>query len=89
MNLDFAKLRQSLTNIEAGRGNLTTLVALWRQSEVTALPERFGVALDTILMRMESGSLFDEDGCSFSQHDMVGALRHWLQRAEQVIADQT
>lgn len=38
-------------------------------------------ALDEILTRMESGSLFCEESCSFSQGDLRDALAHWLAHA--------
>jgi hypothetical protein len=79
---DFRALRQSLADREAGRMEVAALANLWRQ-QATTLPAQFAQALDMILMRLESGSLFDQDSCSFSQHDMLASLRQWLQQAEQ------
>ena len=45
---------------------------------LAALTPRHRHALDEILTRMESGSLFSEKSCSFSQGELRDALAQWL-----------
>ena len=46
-----------------------------------ALPPQFEEVLLQLLDRLESSALFDEESCSFSQKDLVGSLRLWLDKA--------
>lgn len=52
----------------------------------TALSPRHRHALDEILTRMESGSLFSEESCSFSQGELRDALAQWLAHAGSYLA---
>jgi hypothetical protein len=65
--------------------NMLAFAKLWRGQDalLSALPERFGAALEHILQRLESGASFSEESCSFSQKDLLDALGAWLDRAEQ------
>jgi hypothetical protein len=81
----FSALRTSLAELEQGRIDIAALVKRW-QTCAAELPTQFSQALDPILMRLESSRLFDQDGCSFSRHEILDAMRHWLQQAEQVIS---
>jgi hypothetical protein len=47
------------------------------------LPEKYGVALENFLSRVESSSLFTEESCSFSKKDLANALSIWLQKVQQ------
>ena len=47
------------------------------------LPEKYGVALENVLSRVESSSLFTEESCSFSKKDLANALRVWLEKVQQ------
>jgi hypothetical protein len=73
--VDFDALHRSLADHEHGRIDVAALVKLWRDSTATA---QLTQALDAILMRLESGAMFDEDSCSFSQPELILALRQWL-----------
>lgn len=75
------RLRARETGIHAFAGAARSQHAL-----LAALPERFGQALEQILQRMESGSLFAEESCSFSQGDLHRLLDQWLDRADAVLA---
>jgi hypothetical protein len=79
-----AELRQSL---QSSPDNMQVFASLWRGQDelLSALPERFGAALENILQRLESGASFSEESCSFSQKDLLDALASWLDRAEQVL----
>ena len=47
------------------------------------LPEKYGAALENVLSRVESSSLFTEESCSFSKKDLANALRVWLEKVQQ------
>jgi hypothetical protein len=47
-----------------------------------ALPEKFFHVLDPILDRLESGALFSEESCSFSQRDLLDAIEAWSEKAK-------
>ena len=46
----------------------------------------FAQALDQLLLPLESGSLFTEESCSFSQHDLFDNLQVWLDKAKARLA---
>jgi hypothetical protein len=48
----------------------------------SALPDKFFTVLDPILDRLESGALFSEESCSFSQRDLLDAIDAWLLKAQ-------
>lgn len=41
--------------------------------------------MEDLLGRMEAGSLFTEESCSFSQEDLQANLAVWLDKAEQAV----
>ncbi|MDB5727739.1 MAG: hypothetical protein JWR25_783 [Noviherbaspirillum sp.] len=49
------------------------------------LPARYAHVMEDLLGRMEAGSLFTEESCSFSQEDLQANLAVWLDKAEQTI----
>ncbi|MDB5771370.1 MAG: hypothetical protein JWM42_1744 [Burkholderia sp.] len=55
---------------------------------LAALPPRYGQVMEDLLGRMEAGSLFTEESCSFSQEDLQANLEVWLEKAGQTIAKQ-
>jgi hypothetical protein len=68
-----------------GEMPLHTLARTWRdaaQAHQPALPARYLEVLERVLNQLESAVLFTEESCSFSQGDMIGALRDWLTRAQ-------
>jgi hypothetical protein len=74
-------------SLQSSPENMLAFAKLWRGQHdlLTALPERFGAALENILQRLESGASFSEESCSFSQKDLLDALGAWLDRAEQLL----
>lgn len=60
-----------------------TLAGRWRAQTdlLQALPPRYGEVLENLLQRLESGSLFTEESCSFSQSELHDSLRLWLEKA--------
>lgn len=77
-------LRDTLDALRARRIASADLCRTWRaqQELVGALPPRYGEVMEALLARLESGSLFGEESCSFSQHDLIAALADWLDKAE-------
>ena len=47
------------------------------------LPEKYDTALENVLSRVESSSLFTEESCSFSKKDLANTLRVWLEKVQQ------
>ncbi|GAA6118671.1 hypothetical protein [Acidovorax sp. FG27] len=54
-----------------------------------ALPARYDEVLLGLLDRLESGALFAEESCSFSQQDLVDSLQMWADKAGATVAAQT
>lgn len=49
---------------------------------LAALPPQFATVLQQLLDRLESGALFSEESCSFSQKDLLDSLQQWLDHAQ-------
>jgi ribosomal protein L16 Arg81 hydroxylase len=79
------RLRQALQSLGEGSLSVTAFAAAWRSEEalLQVLPPGFTRLRDDLLQRLESGSLFDEESCSFSREDLCAALGVWLERAAQ------
>jgi hypothetical protein len=71
---------QRLRNDTLGMAAFSQL-AMQQTSLATALPERFGEVLSQLLNRLESGALFTEESCSFSQKELLDSLQLWLDKA--------
>ena len=63
--------------------NINRFCQIWRgQTQLlTTLPPQFGEVMENLLSRLESGSLFTEESCSFSQADLIAQLGMWLDKA--------
>jgi hypothetical protein len=48
-----------------------------------SLPQKYQDALESVLTRIESSSLFTEESCSFSKKDLAHALNVWLEKSQQ------
>lgn len=77
-------LRSSLDQLQKKYMAVPAFCALWRSQEalLNALPARYREVLEDLLGRLEAGSLFTEESCSFSQDDLAANLSVWLQKAE-------
>lgn len=84
MNDSIAALRQGVDAARSGSLPVGELIVLFRShaGRLEGLPERFGQVLESLLMQLESGSLFTEESCSFSQQDLLDGLVAWLDQAE-------
>jgi hypothetical protein len=83
-------LRQSLGNLQQKRITIAAFCQTWRQQAgmLSNLPPRYALVMEDLLARMEAGSLFTEESCSFSQEDLQASLAAWLDKAEQTLAAQ-
>ena len=67
-----------------GTGQSAELIQAFRVfCKDSQLPEKYGTALENVLSRVESSSLFTEESCSFSKKDLANALRVWLEKVQQ------
>ena len=57
--------------------------ALWPRQDLllSALPPRYAEVMEDLLGRLETGSRFSEESCSYSQDDLLAALGDWLGKA--------
>ena len=60
----------------------------WRTqaTQLIELPPRFREVLEDLLSRLETGSLFTEESCSFSLTDLLTTLDMWLDNARQSLS---
>lgn len=81
-------MRTALEQLCAGHASIATLCSTWRASEevMNALPPRYRQVAEDLLGRLEAGSLFTEESCSFSQKDLTDSLATWLDKAQQTLA---
>lgn len=80
-------LRTSLDDLQHKRITTHAFCQAWRAQSalVSALPPRYGQVMEDLLGRMEAGSLFTEESCSFSQEDLQANLSVWLDKAQQTL----
>ena len=50
-----------------------------------ALPEKYSTVYHDLLDRLESGALFSEESCSFSQRDLLDSLTMWAEKAQKTL----
>ncbi|SEL23972.1 hypothetical protein SAMN05518845_105394 [Variovorax sp. YR750] len=81
LQLDAIAVR--IAALRDGGGSITTLSNEARASTelLGALPPRYGEVLLNLLDRLESGALFSEESCSFSQKDLLDNLQVWADKA--------
>jgi len=80
-----ASLQVALQALRSGEITPQAFSALGRSqtSLHAALPPRYSEVLHELLDRLESGALFTEESCSFSQRDLMDHLQSWLDQAAQ------
>ena len=83
----FLALRTALDDLQYRRMNIADFCQIWRAQSalLAALPPRYGQVMEDLLSRLESGSLFNEESCSFSQDDLYAGLAAWLEKANQAV----
>lgn len=81
--LSTSDLKNLLNDWQSGQASLQEVLSGFRTYHLNSrLPEKFGKALENVLGRLESASLFTEESCSFSQKDLIDALSIWLDKAQ-------
>jgi len=81
-------LRDAMSKLRASDITISSFCQLWRaQTNLhQSLPERYTQVAEDLLGRLEAGSLFTEESCSFSQVDLLDNLSVWLDKAEKNLA---
>jgi len=76
-------MTECLQACQQGHLPVAELSRQWRShAAALGLPERFGEVLGGVLDRLESGALFSEESCSFSQKDLLASLQLWADKAQ-------
>ena len=80
-------LRTTLDDLRQKRASIPEFCSAWRKETalLDALPPRYKEVMEDLLGRMEAGSLFTEESCSFSQEDLQANLAVWLDKARQTL----
>ncbi|MBB5391479.1 MULTISPECIES: hypothetical protein [unclassified Herbaspirillum] len=88
LNQSLDAMRAALRQLQDGEIGIAALCAAWRAqgAVLAALPPRYEQVAEDLLGRLEAGSLFTEESCSFSQHDLIDSLNTWLDKATHTLA---
>lgn len=80
-------LQAAIHALKENQISVAEFCSVWRASTglLSALPERYSRVMEDLLGRLEAGSLFTEESCSFSQEDLQANLQIWLDKARQQI----
>jgi hypothetical protein len=83
--------QRALSEMHHGQLRATEFVAQSRglHNLLEALPERYGKVYHDLLDRLESGALFSEESCSFSQRDLLDSLQTWADKAATQLQQQS
>jgi hypothetical protein len=81
----FTQLQASLESLGRQTVSVADFCKTWRAQVdlLAALPPRYAQVLEDLLGRLEAGSLFTEESCSFSQSELIAQLGMWLDKAAQ------
>jgi hypothetical protein len=81
-------LQETIDGLRQKSITITDFCRTWRAQPalLAALPPRYGQVMEDLLGRLEAGSLFTEESCSFSQEDLLANLTVWLDKARQTLA---
>ncbi|QAU36131.1 hypothetical protein [Janthinobacterium sp. 17J80-10] len=80
-------LSESLDALRNRQTGIAAFCMQWRGETalLAALPPRYAQVLEDLLGRLEAGSLFTEESCSFSQEDLHKHLAVWIDKAQQTL----
>jgi len=86
-NPDLQILHDALNELRDGDINVAAFCSAWRAQTdlIKRLPPRYEEVAEDLLGRLEAGSLFTEESCSFSQEDLLDNLAVWLHKAEKTL----
>lgn len=84
----FRAMQDALQAAQQNALPINAFCQAWRTQvlQLSDLPPRFREVLEDLLSRLETGSLFTEESCSFSQTDLLTTLDMWLDNARQSLA---
>ena len=84
---EFARLQEAMAGLRAGSMATADFCAAWRGQDalLAALPDRYRSVMEDLLGRLEAGSLFTEESCSFSREDLLGGLDTGLVKARALL----
>jgi hypothetical protein len=77
-----SRIARSLRSGESEAVEFSRAVAAAREL-LTALPPAYERAINNVVTRLESSSLFGGESCSFSHNDLYDALDTWLVKARE------
>lgn len=75
-------LRAAVTTLRENPAAVTPLNSAQTHALLAALPPAFTTVWSDLLNRLESGAMFNEDSCSFSQSQVLDSMSLWLDKAE-------
>jgi hypothetical protein len=80
-------LHDALNDLRDQHSNIASFCATWRAQDslFSRLPPRYAEVAEDLLGRLEAGSLFTEESCSFSQEDLLNNLALLLHKAERTL----
>jgi hypothetical protein len=86
-NLTIQTLHDALNDLRDQQSDVATFCRLWRAQDdlLKRLPPRYAEVAEDLLGRLEAGSLFTEESCSFNQDDLLNNLAVWLDKAERTL----
>lgn len=78
-----AALQTSIAALRTRETGIGPFCVLWRSQDalLDSLPPRYREVMEDLLGRLESGSAFSDESCSYSQDDLLAALEDWLGKA--------
>ena len=85
-----ATLQTALSQLQQGqlRASAFSDSAQAQTALLQALPPRYTEVLHDLLNRLESGALFSEESCSFSQQVLLDNLQQWAEKAQAYLQTQ-
>ena len=82
-------LRAAVTTLRENPASVTPLNSAQTSALLAALPPAFTTVWSDLLNRLESGAMFNEDSCSFSQSQVLDSMALWLDKAEARLSAQS
>ncbi|GGI18760.1 hypothetical protein [Oxalicibacterium faecigallinarum] len=79
----FTELQHAMQGLRQKSLSIADFCKVWRKQQalLAALPPQYATVMEDLLGRLEAGSLFTEESCSFSQIDLLATLDTWLNKA--------
>ena len=83
----FQAMQDALQAVQQNQMSINAFCQIWRTqaTQLSDLPPRYREVLEDLLSRLETGSLFTEESCSFSQTDLLTTLDMWLDNTRQTL----